>query len=64
MAGHWPDWYVMALYYTAHREWFHQYLGGAEPPWTTERFLRNAVFDTRTGELTNRVELPSSRALV
>jgi len=44
-AGHWPDWYEMALYYTAHLEWFHTYLGGAAPPWTTEQFLRNAAFD-------------------
>ena len=43
-AGHWPDWYEMALYYTAHLEWFHTYLGGAAPEWTTEQFLRNAVF--------------------
>ncbi len=49
-AGHWPDWYEMALYYTAHLEWFHKYLEGAAPPWTTEQFLRNAVFDSATGE--------------
>ena len=49
-AGHWPDWYEMALYYTAHLEWFHKYLGGAAPPWTTDQFLRNAVFDATTGE--------------
>ena len=49
-AGHWPDWYEMALYYTAHLEWFHKYLGGAAPPWTTGQFLRNAVFDSGTGE--------------
>ncbi len=48
-AGHWPSWYEMALYYTAHLEWFSRYLGGT-PPWTTEAFLRNAVFDTGTGE--------------
>jgi len=48
-AGHWPDWYEMALYYTAHLEWFHKYLEGGGPPWTTEQFLRNAVFDTTTG---------------
>jgi dipeptidyl aminopeptidase/acylaminoacyl peptidase len=48
-AGHWPDWYEMALYYTAHLEWFHQYLGGGAPPWTTEQFLRNAVFNKSTG---------------
>ena len=44
-AGHWPSWYEMALYYTAHLEWFHTYLGGDAPPWTTEQFLRNMVFD-------------------
>jgi dipeptidyl aminopeptidase/acylaminoacyl peptidase len=48
-AGHWPSWYEMALYYTAHLEWFHQYLGGGAPPWTAEQFLRNAVFDRATG---------------
>jgi len=49
-SGHWPSWYEMTLYYTAHLEWFHEYLGGGEPPWTTEQFLRNAVFDSKTGE--------------
>jgi dipeptidyl aminopeptidase/acylaminoacyl peptidase len=49
-AGHWPSWYEMALYYTAHIEWFHKYLGGDPPPWTTEQFLRNAVFDPTTGQ--------------
>jgi len=55
-AGHWPSWYEMALYYTAHLEWFHQYLGGGEAPWTTEAFLRNAVFDEKTGERIDRKE--------
>jgi dipeptidyl aminopeptidase/acylaminoacyl peptidase len=49
-AGHWPSWYEMGLYYTAHLEWFHKYLGGGAPPWTTEQFLRNAVFDRATGK--------------
>ncbi|HXQ27473.1 MAG TPA: S9 family peptidase [Candidatus Acidoferrales bacterium] len=49
-AGHWPSWYEMALYYTAHLEWFHTYLGGDAPPWTSEQFLRNAVFDPETGQ--------------
>ena len=40
----------MALYYTAHLEWFNQYLSGQPPPWTTEQFLRNAVFDKTTGQ--------------
>lgn len=49
-AGHWPSWYEMALYYTAHLEWFQKYLGGGAPPWTTEQFLRNAVFDRSSGK--------------
>jgi dipeptidyl aminopeptidase/acylaminoacyl peptidase len=49
-AGHWPSWYEMALYYTAHLEWFHKYLGGDPPPWTTEKFLRNAAFDSTTSD--------------
>ena len=49
-AGHWPNWLEMALYYTAHLEWFQKYLGGGAPPWTTEAFARNAVFDAATGQ--------------
>jgi len=49
-AGHWPSWYEMALYYTAHLEWFQKYLGGGAPPWSSEQFLRNAVFDRETGK--------------
>jgi dipeptidyl aminopeptidase/acylaminoacyl peptidase len=49
-AGHWPSWYEMALYYTAHLDWFHKHLGGGAPPWSTEQFLRNAVFDRESGK--------------
>ncbi len=49
-AGHWPSWYEMALYYTAHLEWFQKWIGGGGPPWSTEAFLRNGVFDTSTGK--------------
>jgi dipeptidyl aminopeptidase/acylaminoacyl peptidase len=49
-AGHWPSWYEMVLYYTAHLEWFQKYLGGGAPPWSTEAFLRNAVFDAGSGK--------------
>lgn len=49
-AGHWPNWYEMAFYYTAHLEWFQKYLGGGGPQWTTEQFLRNSVFDPETGK--------------
>jgi len=48
-SGHWPGWYDMALYYTAHLDWFHRWLGGDPPPWTVEDFLDNAVFDKSTG---------------
>ena len=58
-AGHWPSWYEMALYYTAHLEWFNKYLGGGPPPWTTEQFLRNAVFDRATGQ--RIVETPEEK---
>ncbi len=49
-AGHWPNWYEMALYYTAHLEWFQKYLGGGGAPWTTEAFLRNSVFNRASGQ--------------
>ncbi|HLN99702.1 MAG TPA: S9 family peptidase [Pyrinomonadaceae bacterium] len=58
-AGHWPSWYEMALYYTAHVEWFNKYLGGDPPPWTTDEFLRNAVFDRATGKRV--AETPAGR---
>jgi hypothetical protein len=34
----------MAFYYLAHLDWFQRWLGGGEPPWDVERFLRNQVF--------------------
>lgn len=49
-AGHWPGWYEMALYYTAHLHWFHRFLGGDPAPWSVEGFADNAVFDPDTGE--------------
>jgi dipeptidyl aminopeptidase/acylaminoacyl peptidase len=54
-SGHWPSWYEMALYYTAHLEWFQKYLGGGPPPWSSEAFQRNAVFDASSGK---RIEEP------
>jgi dipeptidyl aminopeptidase/acylaminoacyl peptidase len=39
-AGHWPGWYEMALYYTAHLDWFHRYLGGSPPPFPPTDLLR------------------------
>jgi len=60
-AGHWPNWYEMALYYTAHLEWFHTYLNGDGAPWSVEQFVRNEVFDRDTGKrLPARGEAASS----
>ncbi len=43
--GHWPN-YVksMPVYYNAHLEWFHKYLGGAPAPYSTEKLIRNLQF--------------------
>jgi dipeptidyl aminopeptidase/acylaminoacyl peptidase len=47
--GHWPDRLKsMPVYYNAHLEWFHTYLGGAPAPWSTEALVRNQVFETKT----------------
>jgi dipeptidyl aminopeptidase/acylaminoacyl peptidase len=61
-AGHWPSWYEMALYYTAHLEWFHQYLGGEAAIWSSEAFLRNAVFDKSTGKRIEGETVPGKRS--
>jgi hypothetical protein len=49
-SGHWPGWHDMALYYTAHLDWFHRWLGGDPAPWSVEDFVNNAVFDKETGK--------------
>ncbi|UCF66650.1 MAG: S9 family peptidase [Acidobacteriota bacterium] len=54
-SGHWPSWYEMALYYTAHLDWFERHLKGGSPPWSVEDFIDNAVFDPQTGE---RIDVP------
>jgi dipeptidyl aminopeptidase/acylaminoacyl peptidase len=35
-AGHWPSAFEMALYYAAHLDWFHRFLGGPPSPWKPE----------------------------
>jgi dipeptidyl aminopeptidase/acylaminoacyl peptidase len=55
-AGHWPGWYEMALYYTAHLDWFHEHLGGDPAPWSVHDFAANRVFDPKTGERLDRTE--------
>jgi dipeptidyl aminopeptidase/acylaminoacyl peptidase len=49
-AGHWPAWNEMALYYAAHLDWFHRYLGGGPSPWDPVEIARNRAFVTVTGE--------------
>lgn len=39
--GHWPSTLrSMPLYYNAHLEWFHKYLGGDPAPWSTEEMVK------------------------
>ncbi len=49
--GHWPD-YVksMPLYYNAHLEWFHKYLGGAPAPYDSHKMVKNAAFEESNEE--------------
>ena len=40
--GHWPSSLKsMPLYYNAHLEWFHKYLGGAPAPFDSKKMVRN-----------------------
>lgn len=43
--GHWPN-YVksMPLYYDAHLDWFHKYLGGAPAPYDVKKLAKNLIF--------------------
>ena len=42
--GHWPSTMrSMPVYYNAHLEWFHQWLGGDPAPWRTEDMINNEV---------------------
>ena len=43
--GHWPDFVKsMPLYYNAHLEWFHKYLGGAPAPYNSKEMVKNIAF--------------------
>jgi dipeptidyl aminopeptidase/acylaminoacyl peptidase len=49
--GHWPDnLKSMPVYYNAHLEWFHAYLGGEKAPYCTEKMIRNTAFDEEVKE--------------
>ena len=42
--GHWPDTMKsMPVYYNAHLEWFHKWLGGDPAPWDTQKMMDNLV---------------------
>ncbi|MCB0752446.1 MAG: S9 family peptidase, partial [Ignavibacteriae bacterium] len=44
--GHWPNYLKsMPLYYNAHLEWFHKYLGGDQAPWDSKHMVRNKIFE-------------------
>ncbi len=43
--GHWPSFLrSMPLYYNAHLEWFHKYLGGKPAPWDSKKMVRNLQY--------------------
>lgn len=43
--GHWPSGLKsMPLYYNAHLDWFHQYLGGAPAPWDTYKMVNEGIY--------------------
>jgi dipeptidyl aminopeptidase/acylaminoacyl peptidase len=43
--GHWPsNVKSMPLYYNAHLEWFHKYLGGSPSPYDSKELVKNTVF--------------------
>jgi len=49
--GHWPSWTKsMPLYYNAHLEWFHEYLGGDPAPWDSGDMIRNRAYANQTDE--------------
>jgi dipeptidyl aminopeptidase/acylaminoacyl peptidase len=49
-SGHWPGWYDMVLYYAAHLDWFHTYLGGGPSPWDPKDLAGNRVFGAGSGK--------------
>ncbi|WP_293054545.1 S9 family peptidase [Paludibacter sp.] len=46
--GHWPNTVKsMPLYYDAHLDWFHKYLGGDPAPYDVDKLVKNQVFNTK-----------------
>ena len=43
--GHWPSTVKsMPLYYDAHLDWFHKYLGGEPAPYDVDKLVKNQIF--------------------
>lgn len=64
--GHWPDNTAsMPVYYNAHLEWFHTYLGGDPAPYETEKMVRNLQFEEAKTNAPTAFNYPdfSSRAI-
>ena len=46
--GHWPNVVKsMPLYYDAHLDWFHTYLGGDPAPYDVKKLVRNRAFERK-----------------
>jgi dipeptidyl aminopeptidase/acylaminoacyl peptidase len=46
--GHWPSGITsMPLYYNAHLDWFHKYLGGDPAPYDMLKMVRNQAFESK-----------------
>ena len=49
--GHWPSHVKsMPLYYNAHLDWFHRYLGGTPAPYDMVKMVRNRAFEKKVRE--------------
>ncbi|MBP7675709.1 MAG: hypothetical protein KBB14_05255, partial [Thermoanaerobaculia bacterium] len=52
-------WYDMVLYYSAHLDWFHRYLGGAPSPYDPKALAFNDVFGKEKDEAKDDAKAPA-----
>jgi hypothetical protein len=53
--GHWPGHIKsMPLYYNAHLDWFHKYLGGEKAPYDMNDMIKNLSFEELKSNLINK----------
>jgi len=57
--SHWPGWYDMVLYYSAHLDWFHRYLGGPASPYDPKALAFNDVFGKEKDEAKDEGKAPA-----